>query len=83
VVKLQDHLGDLNDADVANALLSDFLFGRGLKATDDRLIAPGVVAYLAVKQRELQRLIETFPQAWERFSRAEVRQFLASAVSEL
>jgi CHAD domain-containing protein len=83
VVELQDHLGDLNDADVANALLSDFLFDPGSKGTDKRLIAPGVVAYLAVKQRELQRLIETFPQAWGRFTRAEVRQLLASAVSAL
>jgi len=82
VVRLQDHLGDLNDADVANGLLSDFMFGEpGTPAR--RRIAPGVVAYLAVKQRELQTLVDTFPVAWERFNRPEVRAWLASAVSVL
>jgi CHAD domain-containing protein len=83
VVKLQDHLGDLNDADVANAMLSDFLFAGRTDGGDERLIAPGVVGYLAVKQRELQSLIETFPQAWERFNQPAVRKALADAVAIL
>jgi CHAD domain-containing protein len=83
VVGLQDHLGDLNDADVANALLSDFLFAPRSDGDGERLIAPGVVAYLAAKQRELQNLIETFPQAWATFNRPQVRQALADAVSVL
>jgi CHAD domain-containing protein len=83
VVTLQDHLGDLNDADVANGLLSDFLFASPGGGVSERVIAPGVVAYLAAKQRELQRLIEGFPQIWEAFSRPEVRRWLGSAVSVL
>jgi CHAD domain-containing protein len=83
VVQLQDHLGNLNDADVANTILSDFLFASPGTATSERVIAPGVVAYLAVKQRELQTLIETFPQTWEKFNRPQVRHWLASAVSVL
>jgi CHAD domain-containing protein len=83
VVKLQDHLGDLNDADVANAMLSDFLFAGRTDQGGERLIAPGVVAYLAFKQRELQSLIETFPQAWERFTQPAVRKALADAVAIL
>jgi CHAD domain-containing protein len=83
VVRLQDHLGSLNDADVANAILSDFLFApRGTKA-EGRVIAPGVVSYLATRQSELQRLIETFPGAWRRFNRPEVRRWLAEAISVL
>jgi CHAD domain-containing protein len=83
VTALQDHLGHLNDANVANALLSDFLFGSGRDDSSPSLIAPGVVAYLAVKQRELQRLMGTFPQAWEQFNRPEVRRWLAGAVAVL
>jgi CHAD domain-containing protein len=83
VIGLQDHLGNLNDADVANALLSDFLFVPRRNGTAERVIAPGVVAYLAVKQRELQSLIETFPQVWEDFNRPQVRQLLARAVAVL
>jgi CHAD domain-containing protein len=89
VVRLQDHLGSLHDADVANALLSDFLFPvRGSKApertqSDARVIAPGVVSYLAAKQSELQTLVATFPKAWARFNRPEVRRWLADAVAVL
>jgi CHAD domain-containing protein len=83
VVKLQDHLGDLNDANVANGLLSDFLFAPRSNGERDRLIAPGVVAYLAHKQRELQALIGTFPEVWRAFNRAELRHALADAVAVL
>jgi CHAD domain-containing protein/inorganic triphosphatase YgiF len=82
VVRLQDHLGDLHDADVANHILSDFLFASP-GTVSDRLLAPGVVAYLAIKQRELQVLIESFPEAWASFNRPEVRQWLAGAVAAL
>jgi CHAD domain-containing protein len=83
VVTLQDHLGNLNDADVANAMLSDFLFAPRPDGEGERLIAPGVVAYLAAKQRELQHLIETFPQAWQAFNQPSIRQALADAVAAL
>jgi CHAD domain-containing protein len=82
IVELQDHLGSLNDADVANAILSDFLFATKNKSTE-RLIAPGVVSYLAAKQGELQTLITAFPQVWERCNRPEVRRWLADAVAAL
>jgi CHAD domain-containing protein len=82
VVRLQDHLGDLHDADVANTMLSDFLFS-GQEAPGGPKIAPGVVAYLASKQRDLQRLIDTFPQAWQAFNQPEVRRWLASAIAAL
>jgi CHAD domain-containing protein len=82
VVRLQDHLGDLNDADVANNILSDFLFPRH-DVQEGPVIAPGVVAYLASKQRDLQRLIDTFPHTWHKFNRAEVRRGLANAVAVL
>jgi hypothetical protein len=64
-------------------MLSEFLFVPRADGDGERLIAPGVVAYLAVKQRELQGLIETFPQAWEAFNRAGVREALAAAIAVL
>jgi CHAD domain-containing protein len=83
VVQLQDHLGDLNDAEVANGLLSEFLFAPRPDREGERLIAPGVVAYLAHKQRELQALVETFPDAWQAFNQPELRHALADAVAVL
>ena len=32
------------------------------------MVAPGVAAYLANTQRELQRLVDTFPKAWRRIN---------------
>ncbi len=84
---LQDHLGALHDADVAEMLLRNFLNGTlapGPKhAARPRVLAPGVALYLATRQGELQRLLTTFPDAWARFNRPEVRQSLALAVSVL
>jgi CHAD domain-containing protein len=86
VVTLQDHLGNLNDADVAISAISGFLFPlhRGTTASsEDRIIAPGVVSYLATKQRELQEAVAEFPVTWTNFCRAEVREWLASAVAAI
>ena len=83
VVRLQDHLGELHDADVANGLLSTFLFSPGADKPASPVIAPGVVSYLAAQQRELQTLMQTFPAKWAEFTRPEVRRWLANAVAGL
>ena len=95
VTALQDHLGELHDADVADHLLRDFLDGgtgsfsaappakRQPDFPRQRVMAPGVAFYLAEKQMELQTLVRTFPEAWNHFNRAEVRQNLAAAVAAL
>jgi CHAD domain-containing protein len=87
---MQDHLGDLQDAVVASGLLRDFLtwgtWGRTKKsdATPSApVIAPGVAAYLAVKQAELQNLLDTFPPAWETFKGAGFSRLVAAAISVL
>jgi CHAD domain-containing protein len=95
VVALQDHLGNLQDAVVASGLLRDFLvwgtWGHAQRrATDQSLpdlatpvIAPGVATYLAVRQLEIQHLLDTFPQAWMRLKTAEFSQAVAAVVSVL
>jgi CHAD domain-containing protein len=86
VVRLQDHLGDLNDADVAISAISAFLFPAhkgGPSTSTERILAPGVVSYLAAKQSELQEAINLFPEAWASFCRPEVRQWLASMVAAI
>jgi CHAD domain-containing protein/uncharacterized protein YjbK len=76
VKQMQDHLGDLNDADVAVQLLQGFLAGAqgGLE---------GVQAYLRDREDERSRLLESFPAAWAHFTRPEVRRHLALAVAAL
>jgi CHAD domain-containing protein len=87
VKKLQDHLGDLNDAVVATHILTDFLAGWEAQQAQlpitERQNPQAIVAYLAARHDERHRLMVTFREAWERFNRPEFRQNLASAVSIL
>ncbi len=92
VVALQDHLGELQDAVVASGILRDFLvwgtWGGDVAArpSPDRaapVVAPGVAAYLAVRQAELQHLLVTFPQAWQRFNSTQFSRLVAQAVAIL
>ena len=90
---LQDHLGDLQDAVVASNLLRDFLtWGTwGHKGVDGQpaslpavpVVAPGVAAYMAARQVELQRLLDTFPQVWSRVQAPEFHQLVAGALTAL
>jgi CHAD domain-containing protein len=83
VVIMQDHLGDLHDADVACSLLVGFLDGWARAAQRERINVSGVTRYLVAKQNDLRELIESFPEAWQHFNRPEVRRQLALVVSVL
>jgi CHAD domain-containing protein len=84
---LQDHLGDLNDAQVATLLLSEFLehwdTDQAMLHLNDRLSPEPIVAYLGYQHAERHRLMVTFHPAWEHFNRPELRRMLANAVSFL
>jgi CHAD domain-containing protein len=90
-VSMQDHLGDLHDAVVASGILRDFLIwgtwghGADKQAIDWQapVIAPGVAAYLAATQTELQQLLDTFPEAWQRLQGPKFARLVAGAVSVL
>lgn len=84
---MQDHLGDLNDADVACQILRDFLDELETReatiAIEDRDNPEPMVAYLASRHAERHRLMVTFREVWEHFNRPEIRTQLATAVSVL
>ena len=84
---LQDHLGDLNDADVACQILREFIESWEERQIDlplqERKNPEPVVAYLAAKHAERHRLMITFPEAWVHFNRPELRKNLALAISVL
>ena len=90
--RLQDHLGDLQDAAVASGLLRDFLtwgtWGRTKSKAKGRelnepVVVPGVAIYMADRQAELQRLISAFPDVWATFQGAEFKQTVAVVVAPL
>lgn len=84
---LQDHLGDLNDADVACNILQGFLENweeRHLYLPlNERHSSEPVVQYLANRHAERHRLLVSFPEVWAYFIRDEFRRNLALAVSVL
>jgi CHAD domain-containing protein len=84
---LQDHLGDLHDADVASQIVRQFLTEWDARQTAlslaDRQNPQAIVNYLAQQSAELHRLIVSFPQTWAHFNRPEFRMDLALAVAAL
>jgi len=87
IKKLQDHLGDLNDAQVATGLLRDFLaewdFQQSSVPLQDRQSPQPIMAYLAYQYEQRHQLMQTFRAAWSYFIRPEFRHNLALAVSVL
>lgn len=61
---IQDHLGDLNDAQIAATLIESYL-------DDTRSGAPSkqdaIEDYLQFKKKQAEQLIRDFPAAWNRF----------------
>ena len=90
IVTMQDHLGDLQDAVVASDILRDYLQWGTWGPKVDRspeggtpLDDPGVEAYLAAKQVELQNLVAAFPEAWQRLKGADFSKMVSEAVAIL
>jgi CHAD domain-containing protein len=85
--QLQDHLGELHDADVACQLVRGFLKEwdeeQILKPIPERLNPAPIVTYLAFLHAMRYRLIRSFPELWSKFSRPEFRQNIAQAISLL
>jgi CHAD domain-containing protein len=90
--QLQDHLGELQDAVVASELLRDFLtwgtwgHAEGKKQAalpSEPVVAPGVAIYMADRQRELQHLLASFPQAWGFFQSPQFKRAAAEVVAPL
>ncbi len=87
IVHIQDHLGDLQDAVVAQILLGDLLADwRRQGKKDDGLSGAdiqGVEAYLAYRREEAERLIRTFPQEWPLLNSQDFRERLAATLEVL
>lgn len=86
--QMQDHLGDLNDAQVAAQLLTQFIedweTAQARLPEDERQTIDEVHHYLAYRQEERQHLMETFQEEWQkRFWQPAFRRYLAQAISVL
>jgi CHAD domain-containing protein len=82
--KMQDHLGDLNDADVACNLLDAFLHEaqarqHNIPAAEHENLAP-VFQFRAHRQDERHTLVQTFPARWQAFRDGDFRPRLAAVM---
>ncbi len=81
---MQDHLGDLHDAQVACQILSEFLDhwedGQANLLLQERQSPGPVLDYLTYRHAERHHLLVTFPQVWAHFNRPELRQVLAQSM---
>lgn len=88
----QDLLGNLHDTVIALDLLGSYLrtgewgspenkkASRKKKFSED---AAGIEAYLAYREEELQTLLNTFPDAWEKICNGNFRERIENAVKNL
>lgn len=85
--KVQDHLGELNDARVTCQLLTDFIARWEIQQIQqpiaERKTIEPIVAYLAARHADRHRLMVSFPETWDSFVHSDFRQALALAVAEL
>jgi CHAD domain-containing protein/transposase-like protein len=87
---MQDHLGDLQDAVVTCNVLRNFLTwgtweppAANARRALTMIVAPGVATYLAARQEELNRLVDTFPEMWAKIRGDGFSRRLAKVVGEL
>jgi CHAD domain-containing protein len=89
---LQDHLGNLHDAVIAVDLLDSYLrTGEWGSAESEKASwkkkfsegTEGIEAYLAYREEELQMLLNTFPEAWEKIKNGNFRERIESVVKNL
>lgn len=87
VKAMQDYLGELHDADVAANILREFLAnwetGQLHLPLAERQNPAQIANYLNANLNDRHRLVVSFPEAWEKFNRPEIRQGLARAISVL
>ncbi len=84
---IQDHLGDLNDANVACQILSEYIdvseAQQNVLPLSQRQSLESAVAYLAAKHAERHHLMLTLPKIWKRFNRRENLKDIALSISSL
>lgn len=79
VTELQDHLGLLNDADVASHMTRTFLVGQASRLTPGSREAIG--HYLDSREAEIARLRRLLPPIWRRITAIPFRRRLGTSIS--
>lgn len=84
VIALQDHLGDIQDAEVARTILGDFIASISSDPPADGPADPApIAAYLDYRLDEQRALLETLPGAWARVDSVRFRRRLSTCLLAL
>lgn len=92
LIRMQDHLGALQDAGVARRFLQKYLINmlKQIRREQKHALRPlatppleGLTRYLESRDQEIQTIYETFPQFWEEIVSPDFRHKLALAISVL
>jgi CHAD domain-containing protein len=78
VTKLQDHIGELNDAQIAAETTRAWLIDAATVLTPAEQRA--AAAYLTTAERHVARLMRTFPSVWRRITGPSFRRRLALVI---
>jgi len=82
LVRLQDHIGELHDADVTIGLLRDFLM-RHAQTSASPAVGDVVGRYLKQIEGRLRKLQRTLKKPWKRVAGKPLRNSLARGVARL
>ncbi len=87
IKQMQDHLGELHDADVTCQLVRDFLMewekSQLSQPIAERQNPETIVNYLGYEYAERHRLMTSFTELWRKFSRPQFRQMIGQAITRL
>jgi CHAD domain-containing protein len=87
VIAAQDHLGEIQDAEVANRLLADYL-SKAFKeqaavSTLEAADLDGVTRYLSHRRDQSRQMTATFPEMWKQIDSVKFRRRLAAVMVPL
>jgi CHAD domain-containing protein len=84
VIAVQDHLGEIQDAQVASRLLAEYL-SKAFKEQATATAEPtadldGVTRYLSYRRDHARQMVSAFPQMWKQIDNVKFRRRLAAAI---
>lgn len=87
VVAVQDHLGEIQDAQVASRLLAEYL-SKAFKEQATATAAPmadldGVTRYLSYRRDHARQMAAAFPPLWKQIDSVKFRRRLAAVIASL
>lgn len=87
VIAVQDHLGEIQDGEVASRLLAEYLSKafkeQAIASSGETADLDGVTRYLSHRREQSRQMTATFPQMWKQIDSVKFRRRLAAVIVPL